>query len=276
MLLTVDELQNSQPYPAKNAIISDTRRLTAEGLRVPMRERFAQQMDQLEENHEDLLEAFEEADKHLQDSFGFRWGAQSTLNRQDRALNAPLDPEDDSSEHDELKRKDGWYSADFEGVKTKKRARKLKKTKQPTPKAQYNMDITELPPGTPGIWAQEPTAVGLVEFGRGAALNALRSVPKEFLTTDDAREFKLSAAAKSLLKPAGQVGTRQTGFYPNANALYISRQKELQEQRLEGEDEMELDEEEQEGQEEQEEEDSELDSELDSDNVEVGSEDEAE
>ncbi|KAI7200887.1 hypothetical protein KC316_g2515 [Hortaea werneckii] len=199
-------------------------------------------------------------------------------------IKAPFDPEVNSSEHDELKRKDGWYSADFEGVKTKKRARKPKKTKQPTPRAQYNTDITELPPGTPGIWAQEPTAVGLVEFGRGAALNALRSVPKEFLTTDvasmagpapyqrfgdhllqDAREFKLSAAAKSLLKPAGQVGTRQTDFYPDANALYISRLKELEEQRLGDEDEMDLDEEEEEEEEE-----------MDSDNVEVGSEGEAE
>ncbi|GAB1733436.1 hypothetical protein NU195Hw_g3792t1 [Hortaea werneckii] len=275
--------------------MSDVRQLGAAGLHVPMHQRFAQQIDEWEENPEDLLEAFEEADKHLQDSFGFRWGAQSTLNKQDRALNAPLDPEVDSSEHDELKRKDGWYSADFEGVKTKKRARKSKKTKQPTPKPQYNMNITELPPGTPGIWAQEPTAVGLVEFGRGAAenaLNALRSIPKELLTTDvasmagpalyqrfgdhllqDAREFKLSAAAKSLLKPASQVGTRQTDFYPDANALYILRQKELQEQRLGDEDEMELDEEEQE---EQEEDDSVMDSEMDSDNVEVGSEGEAE
>ncbi|KAI7346666.1 hypothetical protein KC320_g7694 [Hortaea werneckii] len=267
--------------------MSDTRRLTAEGLRVPMRERFAQQMDQLEENPEDLVEAFEEADKHLQDSFGFRWGAQSTLNKQDRALNPPLDPEVHSSEHDVLKRKDGWYSADFEGVKIKKRAQKPKKTKQPTPKAQYNMNITELPPGTPGIWAQEPTAVGLVEFGRSAAENALRSVhhlPKEFLTTDvasvagpalyqrfgdhllqDPREFKLSAAAKSLLKPASQVGTRQMDFYPDANALYILRQKELEEQRLRDGDEMDLDEEEEETEEK-----------MDSDHVEVGSEGEAE
>ncbi|KAI6788210.1 hypothetical protein KC363_g8819 [Hortaea werneckii] len=237
--------------------MSDTRRLTAQGLRVTMRKRLAQQIDQLEENPGELLEAVEKAV--------------------------------DSSEQDELKRKDGRYSADFEGVKTKKRARKPKKTKQPTPKAQYNMDITELPPGTPGIWAQEPTAVGLVEFGKGAALNAMRSVPQAFLTTDvasmtgpalhqrfgdllsrDARGFDLSAAAKSLLKPAGQVGTRQMDFYPDANALYLSRQKELQQQSLgdEDEDEMELDEEKQEEQEEE-------NSEMDSDNVEVGSKCEA-
>ncbi|KAK3068907.1 hypothetical protein LTR53_013171 [Teratosphaeriaceae sp. CCFEE 6253] len=94
-------------------------------------------------------------------------------------LEEPMDPENDSKEHDDLKAKDGWYSARFFGVIAPKKGKKQKAMideEGTDSEVVYDITIKEFEGRASGRWAGLPEVSGLVEFDAAAAADTTGSL----------------------------------------------------------------------------------------------------
>ncbi|KAK3112522.1 hypothetical protein LTR53_011129 [Teratosphaeriaceae sp. CCFEE 6253] len=94
-------------------------------------------------------------------------------------LKEPMNPENDGEEHDDLKAKDGWYSAGFFGVIAPKKGKKQKAMvdeEGTDDEVVHDTTIKQFEGRAPGRWAGLPEVSGLVEFDAAAAADTTGSL----------------------------------------------------------------------------------------------------